>query len=129
MKAIGGLGERFQKVTKTLASFEFFVAIHDFVEYIENNPPLRKIVSAKNSQNLELKIPAKYDYLKLIYQGINDSETKSNTDLGHSRYAIILELNKIKNNDVSDSNSFWKKREVIRKFATDIYNRLTPSST
>lgn len=125
-KSKAGLDKKFQKVLETPASFEFFVAIHDFIEYIEENSAFKKILTAKNAANTELKIPTKYDYLKLIYQGLQDSATKSDADLGHSRYAVILELNKIKDNDVSNSNSFWKKRDVIRKFATDIYGRLTP---
>jgi len=39
---------------------------------------------------------------------------------------VILELNKIKNKDVSESNSFWKKRELIRRLTGEIYNRLNP---
>lgn len=127
-KSKSGLDKKFQKVQETPASFEFFMAIHDFIEYIEGNQAFKKILSAKNAINSELKISTKYDYLKLIYQGLQDSKTKSDADLGHSRYAVILELNKIKDNDVSNSNSFWKKRDVIRKFATDIYSRLVPAT-
>lgn len=122
------LDKKFKKVIDTPASFDFYSAIHDFVECIEANSSFKKILSSKSGVNLELKIPTKYDYLKLIYQGLQDSKTKSDADLGHSRYAVILELNKIKDNDVSDSNSFWKKRETIRKFATDIYGRLVPAA-
>lgn len=126
-KAKTDLDKKFKKVIDTPASFDFYSAIHDFVECIEENSSFKKVLSSKSGVNLELKIPTKYDYLKLIYQGLQDSRTRSDADLGHSRYAVILELNKIKDNDVSDSNSFWKKRETIRKFAMDIYGRLTPT--
>lgn len=122
------LDKKFQKVLKTPASFDFFVAIHDFIEHIESDSSLVKILLSKSGANLELKIPTKYDYLKVIHQGLKDAKSKSDADLGHARYAALLELNKIKDNDVSDSNSYWKKREVIRKFATEIYGRLVPTA-
>jgi len=122
------LDKKYKKVLKTPASFDFFVAIHDFIEQIESDSSLVKILLSKAGANVELKIPAKYDYLKIIHQGLKDAKNKSDADLGHARYAALLELNKIKDNDVSDSNSFWKKREVMRKFVSDIYGRLVPTS-
>ena len=127
-KAKIDLDKKYQKVLKTPASFDFFVAIHDFVDHIESNASLVKVLLSKTGANLELKIPAKYDYLKQIHRGLKDAKSKSDSDLGHARYAVILELNKIKDNDVSDSNSFWKKREVMRKFVSDIYGRLVPTT-
>lgn len=126
-KVKGGLDKKFENVVKTPAGFEFFVAIHDFIEHIESDSSYLKIIASKAAANLELKIPAKYDHLKLIYQGLEDANSKSSADLGHSRYAVLIELNKIRDNDVSESNSFWKKREAFRKFATEIYGRLTPT--
>ncbi len=118
------LDKKFQKVLKTPASFDLFVAIHDFIKCIESNPLFLNILSPRIKSNRELHIPSKYNYLKQIYQGLEDVNVKSNVDLGHSRYAVLLELNKIRNKDVSESNSFWKKRELSRKLASEIYNSL-----
>ena len=120
------LDKKFQKVLKTPASFAFFVAIHDFIEYIELNSSLSSNLLHHTKPNLELNIPKKYNYLKQIYQGLEDANNQSKVDLGHTRYAIILELNKIRNKDVSESNSFWKKRELFRKLTGEIYKRLDP---
>ncbi len=122
------LEKKFQKVLKTPASFDFFLAIHGFIKHIELNPALCASVLSKSKSNQELNIPGKYINLKRIYQGLEDVNTKSSADLGHERYSIIVELNKIQNNDVSDSNSFWKKRELFRKLAGEIYQRLNPTS-
>lgn len=119
------LDKKFQKVLKTPASFDFFTAIHDFIEYIESNPSLSSSLSSRIKSNRELNIPNKYGYLKQIYQGLEDVDIKSNTDLGHTRYMVIQELNRIRNKDVSDSNSFWKKRELFRKLAGEIYEILS----
>lgn len=123
-----GLEKKFQKVVKTPAGFEFFMAIHDFVEYIETNKALANHVSSSSKPNIELNIPNKYNYLKQIYQGLEDANTETNEDLGHSRYAVLLELKKIQNKDVSDSNSFWKRREVSRESVGEIYQRLNPTT-
>ncbi|OGY62963.1 MAG: hypothetical protein A2745_02220 [Candidatus Harrisonbacteria bacterium RIFCSPHIGHO2_01_FULL_44_13] len=132
MRALGkvkiGLHKKFQKVLKTPASFDFFVAIHGFVKYIESNSALCASVLSSAKSNRELNIPVKYNYLKRIYQGLEDANNKSDVDLGHARYAVIVELNRIRNNDVSESNSFWKKREVFRKLTGEIYERLNPHS-
>ena len=63
----GGLDKKFQKVIKTPASFAFFVAIHDFVGHIEDNPVLSGALLAKTKLNRELNIVTKYGYLKQIY--------------------------------------------------------------
>ncbi len=122
-----GLEKKYQKVVKTPAGFDFFVAVHDFVEYIEANSTLANHVVSNAKANLELNIPNKYNYLKQIYQGLEDADTETNEDLGHTRYTTLLELKKIRNNDVSDSNSFWKKREVSRESVGEIYQRLNPT--
>ncbi|MBI3638120.1 hypothetical protein HY227_00030 [Candidatus Wolfebacteria bacterium] len=119
-----GLDKKFQKVLKTPASFDFFMAIHDFVEHIELNSSLSDNLSPRIKSNKEFNIPNKYSHLKQIYQGLKDADNKSNIDLGHARYMTILELNKIRNKDISESNSFWKKRELSRKLAGEIYERL-----
>ncbi len=127
-KLKSGLDKKFQKVLKTPASFDFFVAIHDFIKYIELHSSLLNNLSSRTKLNRELNIPKKYGYLKQIYQGLEDADSKSNVDLGHTRYTVILELKKIKNKDVSESNSFWKKRELIRRLTGEIYSRLNPDS-
>ena len=130
MKLLGkvksDLDEKFQKILKTPASFDFFVAIHNFVEHIELNPSLSKNLSSFIKSNQELRIIGKYGYLKKIYQGIEDADIKSGADLGHERYMVLVELNKIRNKDVSESNSFWKKRELFRKLTGEIYEILSP---
>ncbi|MCR4328176.1 MAG: hypothetical protein NUV53_01530 [Patescibacteria group bacterium] len=123
-----GLEKKFKKVTETPASFDFFVAIHDFIEHIESNTPLMRSLSPRLKANRELKIPNKYSHLKQIYQGLEDSQDTSGIDLGHTRYAILIELNRIKINDVSESNSFWKKRELFRRLTEEIYKQLTPDT-
>ncbi|MFA6135829.1 MAG: hypothetical protein WC705_00465 [Candidatus Paceibacterota bacterium] len=125
-KTKNGLDKTFQKVLKTPAGFDFFMAIHDFIEHIELNASLLKDLSSRLKINKDLKIPGKYEHLKKIYQGLEDINNKSKSDLGHNRYVVIVELNKIKNKDVSESNFFWKKRELFRKSVTEIYNRLVP---
>ena len=127
-KVKSDLDKKFQKVLKTPASFDFFTAIHDFIEYIELNPSLSSKLSSRVKSNRELNIPNKYGYLKQIYQGLEDADIKSSADLGHTRYMVIQELNRIRNKDVSESNSFWKKRELFRKLTGEIYEILNPNS-
>ncbi len=123
-KTLSGLDEKFQKVLQTPASFDFFVAIHNFIEYIELNRSLSVGLSPRLKANRKLDILNEYSYLKQIYQGVEDINTKSNSDLGHARYSAIRDLNKIRINDVSESNYFWKKRELSRKSTGKIYQRL-----
>jgi hypothetical protein len=123
-KTKAGLDKKFKKVSETPAGFDFFVAIHDFIEHIELNSTLLQGLSGRIKANKELDVATKYEYLKKIYQGMEDIHTESNVDLGHERYSVIRELSQIQNKDVSESNSFWKKRESSRKLATMIYERL-----
>ncbi len=125
-KTKSGLDKKFKKIVDTPASFDFFVAIHDFVEHIESNASLARGLSSRLKSNREFNIPNKYNHLKQIYQGLEDSHDTSGVDLGHTRYAVLIELNRIKINDVSESNSFWKKRELFRKLTGEIYKLLTP---
>lgn len=120
-KVKSGLDEKFQKISKTPAGFDFFVAIHDFIDHIELNPSLSKNLSSFMKANQKLSISGKYGYLKKIHQGLEDANTKSKADLGHERMMVLVELNKIKNNNVSESNLFWKKRELFRKLTGEIY--------
>lgn len=119
------LDTKFQKVLETPASFAFFVAIHDFIKHIESNPTLSASLSSRIKSNRELNIPSKYGYLKQIYQGLEDADSTSNADLGHTRYAVIIELKRIRDNDVSESNSFWKRRELSRRLTGEVYKILS----
>lgn len=128
-KKVGAdLHKRFQKVVATPASFDFFVAIHDFIEHIESNPSLSAVLVSTTKANQELNIPTKYSYLKQIYQGLEDADNKTGDDFGHARYAVLRDLNRIRGKDFSDSNTFWKKRELFRKLSGEIYLRLNPDS-
>lgn len=126
-KVKSDLDQKFQKVLRTPASFDFFVAIHDFIEHIELHASLSKILSRSIEPNPEQKIPTKYGYLKQIYQGLEDADNTSDADLGHARYMVLVDLNQIRNNNFSESNSFWKKRESFRRFTCEIYERLNPT--
>lgn len=118
------LDKKFQRVLETPASFAFFVAIHDFIKHIELNPSLSLGLSERIKANRESNIRSKYDYLRKIYQGLEDINIKSNNDLGHVRYMVIRELNQIQNKETSESNSFWRKRELFRKLTGLVYERL-----
>lgn len=120
------LDKKFQAVLKTPASFDFFVAIHDFVGHIEANLVLVNSLSSKSKPNRQQNISVKYNNLKQIYQGLEDAQGKTGGDLGHARCMVLVELNRIKGNEVSDGNSFWKKRELYRKLTEEIYCRLSP---
>lgn len=120
-KAQAQLDQKLKKVQETPVSFALYVAVHDFVEHIEAMPTGSKAIATYAKANKELNIPKKYDYLKQIYQGVEDIDLESNTDLGHSRYAVVKELISIRNKDVSESNSFWKKREAVRKLAGEVH--------
>lgn len=118
------LDKKFRMVLETPASFDFFVAIHDFIKYIELNPSFSLGLSERVKANRELNIKSKYDYLRKIYQGLEDINIKSNNDLGHVRYMVIKELSQIQNKETSESNSFWRKRELFRKLSGLVYERL-----
>jgi hypothetical protein len=126
-KAQVQLAAKLKKVQETPVSFALYVAVHDFVEHIEATPALPKAIATYAKANKELNIPKKYDYLKQIYQGVEDIDLDSNADLGHDRYAVVKELTSIRNQDVSESNSFWKKREAVRKLAGEIHGAFVPS--
>ncbi len=125
-KVKSDLDKNFQKVIKTPAGFDFFVAIHDFIEHIELNSSFYGSLSSRTKPNRERNISNKYNHLKQIYQGLEDINGKSGVDLGHTRCMVMVELNRIKNKDVSESNPFWKKRELFRKLTGEIYERLSP---
>ena len=119
------LDEKFRKILDSSDSFDLFVKIHDFVEYIESSAALSSVVVGRTKANRELKIPTKYESLKQVYQGVKDTNNRPTGDLGHVRYMIIGDLNRIRHKEYSENIAFWKKREGYRKFAQDIYNVLT----
>ena len=123
-KTKADLNKKFQKVSQTPAGFAFFEAIHDFIEYIEVTESFSKNLTYRDKVSRELNIPAKYGYLRQIYQGLEDVSSKTNKDLGHARYMVVRDLSRIKENEVSESNFFWKKREVFRKLVGEVYERL-----
>jgi hypothetical protein len=118
------LNQTFQKVQEAPTGFGLFVAVHDFVEHIESYPAFSKTVATYAKANAELNIPKKYAYLKQVYQGVEDIDGKPGGDIGHTRYSVIRELTSIRNKDVSESNSFWKKREALRKMVGEIHRTL-----
>ena len=85
------LDKKFKKVAETSASFDLFVAIHDFIQHIELNATLAEGLSGRMKINRELNIATKYDYLKQIYQGLEDMGAETKNDLGHARYAVMRE--------------------------------------
>ena len=123
-----GLDKKLQKILETSPSFELFRAIHDFIESIEENPAFLKLLSPRIKINKELGIPDKYAYLKQVYQAFEDMKAQSTDDLGHARYSVIRELNAIKDGYFSDTNSFWKRRELSKKLSQEIYDRLNGST-
>lgn len=120
-----GFEKKFRRVAKTPAGFALFEAIHDFVEYIELNSPLASSLSRQGAK--DQKLLAKYAHLKKIYQGLQDVNTESNADLGHERYMTICDLKRIRNEETSDHNAFWKKREIFRRLASEMYEQLNPN--
>lgn len=113
------LDKKLQKILKTPASYAFFVAIHDFVKFIELDPVL-------SGGLRDSSIAAKYADLKLVYRGLRDAdvENRPGGDLGHNRYMAVLDLNRIRNKEISENNSFWKKREAFRKLIVEIHEKL-----
>lgn len=118
------LEKKLQRVVQTPASFAFFMAIHDFVECIEQSRALSGHLARRTEINKDLKLPLKYAHLKKIHQGINDANAQTTGDLGHDRYMTINDLKRIQNNETSDTNAFWKKRETFRKLTVEVYERL-----
>lgn len=124
------LDRKLRKVRETPAGFTFFVSLHDFVQYIESTPSFAVFLNiGKGSRASE--ISPRYSILKEVYQGIEDLDVRTTNDLGHNRNVAIRDLNLIRNNDVSENNLFWKRRELLRKIACDIhqamYNYLSES--
>jgi hypothetical protein len=117
------LNRKFEKIKQAPAGFGLFVSIHDFVEYIESAPSFSVFLKGKRPARGK-EIPVRYPFLRQIYQGIEDIDLATNADLGHDRYFAIRELSSIRKNDVSESNSFWKRREAFRKLTGEVYKTL-----
>ena len=117
------LDKKLKKVCDTPASFAFFVSLHDFVEYIEATPAFAVFFSSAK-RNRAAEISSKYSILRQIYQGIEDIGVRTKDDLGHDRRVAIRDLNLIREENVSENNSFWKHREFLRKLAGDIHKTL-----
>ena len=114
------LDRKLKEVRETPASFTFFVSLHDFVEYIESTPKFAIFFSGKKGSRAS-ELSAKYSIMKQIYQGIEDIDIRTTDDLGHDRYVAIRELSLIRKKDLSENNSFWKRRELLRKLAGEIH--------
>jgi len=127
-KAKADFDKKFKKVSDAPEGFGFFEAVHDFVECIEENKILASDLTYKSKESRELNIPAKYGYLHQIYQGLEDAHAKTNKDLGHARYMNVKDLGKIQNKEFSESNFFWRKRALFRKFVGEIYERVTTNA-
>ncbi len=118
------LDRKLRDVRETPASFTFFVSLHDFVQYVESTPSFDIFFDGEKKGNRASEISPKYSVLKRVYQGIEDIDVRTSNDLGHDRYATIRELSLIRNKDVSDNNSLWKRRELLRKTVGEIHKTL-----
>lgn len=118
------LDRKLKEVRETPASFVFFISLHDFVQYVESTPSFDIFFDSAKKGNRSAEISPKYSILKQIYQGIEDIDVRTNKDLGHDRYVAIRELSSIRKNDVSDNNSFWKRRESLRNAVGEIHGTL-----
>jgi hypothetical protein len=124
-KTKSDLDKKFKKIQQTPAGFDFFEAIHDFIGHIEANKVFADGLSYRTKINRELNIPTKYGYLRQIYQALEDAGRKTNRDIGHARYMNVRDLGRIQNQEFSESNFFWRKRELFRKLVGEVYERLT----
>ncbi|MEK9179875.1 MAG: hypothetical protein AAB897_00455 [Patescibacteria group bacterium] len=126
LKAKSNLDKKFKKVAATPASFAFFVAIHDFIECVELDPALSQGFS-RLKINREKDLSTKYINLRQIHQGVKDLATPTSEDLGHDRNVVVRDLSRIRAQEMSDSNTFWKKRELWRKLATEVHGNINAS--
>ena len=115
------LDRKIKDVRETPAGFPLFVSLHHFVEYIEAIPSFKIFLGPAKKGSRTAEISPKYAVLKQVYQGIEDIDINTTDDLGHDRYVAIRELGLIRKKDLSENNSFWKRREALRKLATEIH--------
>jgi len=124
-KIASTLDQKIKKVRETPEGFAFFVSLHNFVEFIEATPSFAVFfIAAKKKGSRSGEISSKYSILKEVYQGIEDIDVKTTADLGHDRFVAIRELGLIRDNNLSNNNSFWKRREFLRKLTNDIHETL-----
>jgi hypothetical protein len=118
------LDKKLKVVRDTPASFTFFVSLHDFVEYIESIPTFAVFFGEMKKGSRAAELSPKYFVMKQVYQGIEDIDLRTADDLGHDRYVAIRELSSIRNKDFSENNTFWKRRELLRKVAGEVHKTL-----
>jgi len=123
-KIKSGLDQKFKKVREAPEGFTFFVSLHHFVEYIESTPSFAIFFDSAGKGSRAAEISPKYSVLKQIHQGIEDIDIRTTDDLGHDRYVAIRELSLIRKADLSENNTFWKRRGSLRKLAGEIHKTL-----
>ena len=123
-KIKSALAKKTKEVRETPAGFAFFVSVHDFVEHIESTPSFAVFFSGAKKGSRAKELSAKYAVMKQIYQGIEDIDVRTTSDLGHDRYVAIRDLSLIRSKNVSENNSFWKQRELLRKLVGEIHETL-----
>jgi hypothetical protein len=118
------LDQKLKVVRETPASFTFFVSLHDFVAFVESTPAFAVFFGAAKKGSRAAELSPKYFVMKQVYQGIEDIDLRTADDLGHDRYVAIRELSSIRNKDFSENNTFWKRRELLRKVAAEVHKTL-----
>jgi hypothetical protein len=118
------LDQKFKKVREAPEGFTFFVSLHHFVEYIESTPSFAIFFSTAKKGSRAAEISPKYAVLRQIHQGIKDIDVTTTDDLGHDRFVAIRDLTLIRKSEVSENNTFWKRRESLRKLAGEIHKTL-----
>lgn len=118
------LGKKVKKVREAPADFKFYVSLHDFIEYIEATPSFEVFFKGRAKGSRARDLAPKYFVLKQVYQGIEDIDLRTTDDLGHDRYVAIRELGLIRSKILSENNSFWKRREQLRKVAGEVHKTL-----
>lgn len=120
------LDQKFHQINDPSMGFSFFVSIHDFVGYIESAPLFSIFFTGSPKKGQASELTAKYLILKQIYQGVEDIDAHTKTDLGHDRHVAIRELSQIRNKDFSEgNNSLWRRRELIRRITGETYKTLS----
>ncbi len=118
------LEKKEKKVREAPADFAFYTSLHDFVEYIESTPSFDVFFHGPKKGSRARDLAPKYFVLKQVYQGIEDIDIRTTDDLGHDRYVAIRELGLIRKKDISENNSFWKRRDLLRKVAGEVHKTL-----
>jgi hypothetical protein len=118
------LAKKGKKVSEAPDGFKFYLSLHDFIEYIESTPSFEVFFQGRKKGSRARDLAPKYFVLKQVYQGIEDIDLRTTDDLGHDRYVAIRELGLIRGKDISENNSFWKRREQLRKVAGEVHKTL-----